>query len=57
MFTSIDKALAAILGAVLYFAQLWLQVDLTWITAEMIQNIIPILTPIIVWAVPNKEVR
>lgn len=59
MFTSADKALTALLGAVIYFLQSWFKVDLGWLlailTPDVIQNLIPILTPLFVYLVPNKK--
>lgn len=55
MFTTADKAWTALLGAIIYFLQLWLKIDLSFITADMIQNAIPVLTPLFVWLVPNKK--
>lgn len=54
MITSIDKALAALLGAIVYFLGLY-DITLPWLTAEMQQQIAVALTPIVVWAVPNKK--
>lgn len=58
MFTSVDKALAALVSAIAFLAQAWFKIDLSWLvsflTPEAINLLIPVLTPIIVWAVPNK---
>lgn len=53
MFTSFDKALVALLGAVVYFLGL-AGISLPWLTPEVIQNIAVGLTPFLVWLVPNK---
>jgi hypothetical protein len=55
MFTSFDKAIAALLGAAVYFAGLF-GLHLPWLTPEVIQNIAVGLTPLLVWMVPNKQV-
>ncbi|HLP66393.1 MAG TPA: hypothetical protein VK181_02620 [Rhizobium sp.] len=59
MFTSVDKALAALLAAIVYLLQVWLKIDLSWLlqvlTPETIATLIPIVTPVLVWAIPNKK--
>ena len=54
MITEYNKAIVAVIGAMLYFLQLWLKIDFSWVTEEMIQNAIPVVTPFFVWLVPNK---
>lgn len=54
MFTSIDKALVALLGAIVYLASALFGVELSWLTADMIQNAVTFATPLLVWLVPNK---
>lgn len=53
MITSFDKALVALLGALVYFAGLF-GISLPWLTPDVIQNIAVGLTPILVWLIPNK---
>lgn len=53
MFTSFDKALAALIGAIVYFLGV-LGVEIAWLTPEVIQNIAVGATPLLVWAIPNK---
>lgn len=53
MFTTIDKALAALVMAVLYLLNTFLGIDLGW-SAETINTIIAAVTPVLVWLVPNK---
>jgi hypothetical protein len=53
MFTAFDKALAALLGALVYFAGMF-GVSLPWLTPEVIQNIAVGVTPILVYLIPNK---
>ena len=53
MFTSIDKALVAALGALVYFLAQF-GITLPWLTPEIIENIAVGLTPILVWLIPNK---
>lgn len=55
MFTSIDKALAALIGAVIFIAQSAFQIDLSWISAETIEKLIPFITTVFVYLVPNKQ--
>lgn len=52
MYSSFDKAIAAVIGAIAYFAAPY--VDTSWLTAETIQTIAAALTPMLVWAIPNK---
>lgn len=54
MFTAIDKALVALIGAIVYLASALFGIELGWLTADMIQNAVTFLTPILVWLVPNK---
>lgn len=53
MFTSFDKALAALFGAVVYFLGVF-GVEVAWLTPEVIQNIAVGFTPFLVWLIPNK---
>lgn len=54
MFTSIDKALVALIMAVIWLINFFFGYNLSWITQETIATIVGLLTPILVWAVPNK---
>lgn len=54
MFTSIDKALAAMVMAILFLINYFVGLDTSWISQETVATIIGLLMPIIVWAVPNK---
>lgn len=54
MFTSIDKALVALIMAVIWLVNFFFGYNLSWITQETIATIVGLLTPILVWAVPNK---
>lgn len=56
MFTSVDKALAALVGAVIYLVQAAFQLDLSWISAETIEKLIPFITSAFVYLLPNKQV-
>lgn len=55
MFTSVDKALAALIGGVVFLLQQYAQVDLSWLSASTIEGFIPFLTAILVYLVPNKK--
>jgi len=55
MLTSIDKALIALAGAIVYLLSALFGVSLSWLTPEMIQNAVTFLTPLLVWLVPNKQ--
>lgn len=55
MFTSIDKALVALIMAVIWLVNFFFGYNLSWITQETIATIVGLLTPILVWAVPNKS--
>ena len=54
MFTAFDKALAALIGALVYFAGMF-GLEFAWLTPEVIQNIAVGITPILVYLIPNKE--
>lgn len=55
MFTSIDKALVALVMGVLFIIQTYTGFNLSWISQETITTIIGLLTPVLVWAIPNKS--
>lgn len=54
MFTSMDKAIAALLGVVVYLLAQF-GITLPWVTADLLQDIAVYLTPFLVWLVPNKK--
>ncbi|NJL70356.1 MAG: hypothetical protein HC888_01500 [Candidatus Competibacteraceae bacterium] len=54
MFTQLDKALAALIGAGAFLLQNYAGIELTWLSAETIEGFIPFLTAILVYVVPNK---
>jgi ribonuclease PH len=53
MFTSIDKALVALVMALIYVANTFLGINFG-ITEETVQTIVALVTPVLVWLVPNK---
>jgi uncharacterized membrane protein len=54
MFSTVDKALVALIGAIVYLASALFGIEFTWLTTDMIQNAVTFLTPLLVWLVPNK---
>lgn len=56
MFTSIDKALVAAVMGVLFILQTYTGISLPWATPEAVSTIIGLLTPVLVWAIPNKKI-
>jgi hypothetical protein len=55
MFTSIDKALTALIMGVLFIVQTYTGVSVGWLTPDTVATIIGLLTPVLVWAIPNKQ--
>jgi hypothetical protein len=55
MFTSIDKALVALIMGLLFIVQTYTGVSLSWISQETVATIVGLLTPVLVWAIPNKK--
>ncbi len=53
MFTTFDKALAALVMALIYMANTFLNTGLT-ISEETVNTVISLITPVLVWLVPNK---
>ena len=56
MFTSIDKALVAAIMGVLFIVQTYTGLSMAWVTPNTITTIIGLITPVLVWAIPNKKV-
>ena len=46
---------AAIMG-VLFIVQIYTGLQLPWVTPDTITTIIGLITPVLVWAIPNKKV-
>ena len=57
MFTSIDKALVAAIMGTLFIVQTYTGMKFWWATPDTIATIIGLLTPVLVWAMPNRKVR
>lgn len=55
MFTSIDKALVAMIMGLLFIIQTYTGFSLSWLTEAQVSTIVGLLTPVLVWAVPNKK--
>lgn len=55
MFSSIDKALVALVMGLLFIIQTFTGFSLSWITESQVATIIGLLTPVLVWAIPNKK--
>jgi hypothetical protein len=55
MFTAMDKALVAMVMGLLFILQTYTGFNLSWITAEQVSTIIGLLTPLLVYWVPNKK--
>lgn len=55
MFTTIDKALVAMVMGVLFIVQTYTGLNTSWISAETVSTIIGLITPVLVWAIPNKK--
>ena len=56
MFTSIDKALVAMVMGVLFIIQTYFGFNTAWISQDTVATIIGLITPVLVWAIPNKPV-
>jgi hypothetical protein len=54
MFTTIDKALVAVIMGIIFLVQHFTGFSLSWISAETITTIVALLNPVLVWLVPNK---
>ena len=54
MITSVDKALIAMVMGLLFIIQSFTGFSLSWITESQVTTIIGLLTPVLVWAIPNK---
>lgn len=54
MFTSIDKALVALIMSVIFLLNFFFGVNLGVVSQDTVATIVSLLTPILVWAIPNK---
>ena len=55
MFTQIDKALVAAIMGILFIVQTFTGFSTSWISAETVSTIVGLITPVLVWAIPNKK--
>ena len=56
MLTEWDKALVAAILGVVSLLSLWLGWDTGWLSEQHVVAAVAILTPILVWFVPNRPV-
>ena len=56
MFTSIDKALVAAIMGLLFIIQTYTGFSLSFLTPETVATIVGLITPVLVWAIPNNTV-
>ena len=54
MFTSIDKAIVAFIGAIVFFIAEFTALDQGFIGSDLIQSVSAVITAILVYIVPNK---
>ena len=54
MFSSVDKAIVALIMGVLYILNAVAGINLG-LTETQVATVIGLLTPILVWAIPNKS--
>ncbi len=54
MVSSIDKFLVAFIGAIVFALANWFGFDMSAITQDWINSLTAVLTPVLVWAVPNR---
>ena len=57
MFTSIDKAIVALVMGVLFIIQTFTGFSLSWLTEAQVATVVGLLTPVLVWAIPNKTIQ
>lgn len=57
MFTSIDKAIvAAVMGLLFILQTSGINIPI-WFSEDWVTTVIGVLTPILIWFIPNKEVK
>jgi hypothetical protein len=54
MFTSMDKALVALIMSGIFLLNFFFGINLGAINQDTVATIVGLLTPILVWAIPNK---
>lgn len=54
MFTSMDKALVALIMSGIFLLNFFFGINLGTVSQETVATVVSLLTPILVWAIPNK---
>ena len=54
MFTSMDKALVALIMSAVFLLNFFFGLNLGFVTQETVATVVSLVTPILVWAIPNK---
>jgi hypothetical protein len=55
MFSNIDKAIVAAVMGILFIIQTYTGFSTSWISADAVATIVGLITPVLVWAIPNKK--
>jgi hypothetical protein len=55
MFTTIDKAIAAVLGGLISFLALKFGINVDWMTPDLLNSISIAIAGVLVYLVPNKK--
>lgn len=55
MFTSIDKAIVALLGAFIFLVSEYTDLEPDFISQEILQSAAAIITAVLVYLIPNKK--
>ena len=56
MFTSIDKALVPAIMGILFIVQTYTDHSFWWATPDTIAIVMGLVTPMLVWVIPNTKV-
>jgi len=55
MFSSADKAIAAIIFGIVFLLQTWAHVSIPgWLTPDNVTQVLAVVLPIVVYWIPNK---
>ncbi len=55
MFTTIDKAIVALLGAVVFLVSEYTDLEADFVSQDLLQSAAAIITALLVYIVPNKD--
>lgn len=55
MWSSVDKALVALVMSVVFLLNYFLGISLGWLTQDTVAAVVAALTPLLVYLVPNKK--